>query len=77
MRIAAFKRYESLELLEKLSKGQSSGIQIEVTDIKKNTFTTYHAIKAAARALNIDRRYIEHYIYLKQDKPVLVDILLN
>ena len=71
MRIAAFKRYESLELLEKLSKGQSSGIQIEVTDIKKNTFTTYHAIKAAARALNIDRRYIEHYIYLKQDKPVL------
>ena len=38
MRIAAFKRYESLELLEKLSKGQSSGIQIEVTDIKKKYF---------------------------------------
>jgi hypothetical protein len=29
------------------------------------------SIKGAARALNIDSRYIQHYIYLSQDKPVL------
>lgn len=71
MRIAASKRFESLELLAKLSKSQSSGFRVEVIDMETNTFTTYHAIRAAARALNIDKRYIEHYIYLKQDKPVL------
>lgn len=71
MRTAAAKRFKSPEFLDKLSKGQSSGIQVEVTDTKTNTSTTYHAIRAAARALNIDKRYIEHYIYLKQDKPVL------
>lgn len=36
-----------------------------------NTITTYHAVRAAARALDIDKRYIEHFIYLEQDKPVL------
>ena len=71
MRIAASKTFKSPEFLTKLSEGQSSGIEVEVTDLEKNTTTTYHAIKAAARALGIDRRYIEHYIYLKQDKPVL------
>lgn len=39
--------------------------------METNSISTYHAIKAAARALDIDKRYIEHYIYLKQDKPVL------
>nr|ATI20588.1 GIY-YIG endonuclease [Ophiognomonia clavigignenti-juglandacearum] len=71
MRVAANKRSESSEFLAKLSKGQSSGIKVEVIDTKTNTSTTYHAIKAAARALDIDKRYIEHYIYLKQEKPVL------
>lgn len=71
MRIAASKTFKSPEFLTKLSKGQSSGIEVEVTDLEKNTTTTYHAIKAAARALGIDKRYVEHYIYLKQDKPVL------
>jgi hypothetical protein len=71
MRIVASKTFKSPEFLAKLSKGQSSGIKIEVTDIETNTSTTYHAIRAAARALSIDKRYIEHYIYLKQDKPVL------
>jgi len=71
MRSAAAKTFKCPEFLEKLSKGQSSSIQIEVTDAKTNTSTTYHAIRAAARALSIDRRYIEHYIYLKQTKPVL------
>jgi len=71
MRIAASKTFKSPEFLTKLSKGQSSGIEVEVTDLEKNTTTTYHAIRAAARALDIDRRYIEHYLYLKQDKPVL------
>ena len=71
MRIAASKTFKSPEFLTKLSKGQSSGIEVEVTDLETNNTSTYHAIKAAARALGIDRRYIEHYIYLKQDKPVL------
>lgn len=71
MRSAAAKTFKCPEFLEKLSKGQSSSIQIEVADAKTNTSTTYHAIRAAARALSIDRRYIEHYIYLKQTKPVL------
>jgi len=71
MRIAASKTFKSPEFLAKLSKGQSSGVKVEVTDIKTNTNNTYHAIRAAARALDIDKRYIEHYIYLKQDYPVL------
>jgi hypothetical protein len=62
---------ESPEFLAKLSAAQSSGIGVEVTDMKTNTSTFYHAIRPAARALGIDRRYIEHYIYLNQDKPVL------
>ena len=71
MRIAASKTFKLPEFLDKLSKGQSSGIKVEVTDLETSTSTTYHAIRAAARALDIDKRYIEHYIYLKQDKPVL------
>ena len=71
MRIAASKTFKSPEFLTKLSKGQPSGIEVEVTDLETNNTTTYHAIRAAARALDIDKRYIEHYIYLKQDKPVL------
>ena len=66
MRIAASKTFKSPEFLAKLSKGQSSGIKVVVTDLETNTSTTYHAIRAAARALDIDKRYIEHYIYLKQ-----------
>jgi NUMOD1 domain len=72
MRIAASKTFKSPEFLTNLSKGQLNGIKVEVTDLETNTTTTYHTIKATARALDIDRRYIEHYIYLKQDKPVLV-----
>ena len=71
IRIAAKKRAESTEYLAKLSASQSSGIKVEVTDVETNTSTTYHAIQAAARALSIDKRYIEHYIYLSQEKPVL------
>ncbi len=71
MRIAACKTFKSPEFLTKLSKGQSSGIKVEVTDLVTNITTTYHAIRASARALDIDKRYIEHFIYLGQDKPVL------
>lgn len=69
MRTAALKR--SPETLAKLSASQSMKIKVEVTDIETNTSMSYHAIRAAARALGIDKRYIEHYIYLNQDKPVL------
>lgn len=74
MRVAASKTFKSPEFLTKLSKGQSTGIEVEVTDLEAqapNNTTTFHAIRAAARALDIDKRYIEHYIYLNQDKPVL------
>lgn len=71
MRIAASKKFKSPEFLTKLSKAQTRGIHIEVTDLITNTTNIYHAVKAAARALDIDKRYIENYIYLKQDKPVL------
>lgn len=54
------------------SLGQSHGLKVEVTDISTGVKSSYHAIKAAARALSIDRRYIENYIYLKQ---FLIDIL--
>jgi hypothetical protein len=74
MRIAANKKWKISEFFfffTKLSKGQPSGIEVEVTDLETNTTTSYYAIRAAARALNIDKRYIENYIYLKKDHPVL------
>lgn len=57
--------------IERWSIAQPHNVKVEVTDLETNDSTTYHAIRAAARALGIDKRYIEHYIYLKQDKPVL------
>lgn len=54
-----------------MSASQPMKMKVEVTDIETNTSTIYHAIKAAARALGIDKRYIEHYIFLNKDKPVL------
>ena len=71
MRAAANIRTQSPETLAKMSHAQYSSIKVEVTDLESNTSTSYLAIKAAARALGIDKRYIEHYIYLNQDKPVL------
>lgn len=71
MRLAANNRVKSPEVSDKLSAAQPNGIKVEVVDLETNTSTVYDAIKAAARALSIDRRYIEHYIYLNQDKPVL------
>lgn len=71
IRLAAKKRAESAEYLAKMSTDQTSGMKVEVTDVETQTTTTYNAIRAAARALSMDKRYIEHYIYLSQDKPVL------
>ena len=71
MSIAANKRNQSLEYITKVSEAQPTNIKIEVTNIETNTSTIYAAIRAAARALDIDRRYIENYIYLNEDKPVL------
>lgn len=65
MRTAA--RNRSPEILAKLSEAQSSNIKVEVTDIKTNRSTAYHAIKAAGRVLGIDRRYIEYYIFLNHN----------
>lgn len=43
--------------------------QIEVTDIKNNTTTTYDSISVAARTLNIDLRRISEYFTNNQQKP--------
>lgn len=69
MRVAASNR--SPETLAKLSSSKTNSIKVEVTDMETNNSTIYNAIKAAARALGISRRYIEHYIFINQDKPVL------
>lgn len=71
IRLAANNREKSPEVMAKLSAAQPNSIKVEVVDLEKNTTTVYAAIKAAARALGIDRRYIEHYIHLNQDKPFL------
>jgi hypothetical protein len=71
MRAAAKIRSKSLENVTKMSAAQPNSIKLEVTDLETNTCTTYHAIRAAARALCIDKRYIEHYIYLSKTEPVL------
>src|SRR5690242_11668251 len=68
MKLAALDR--SLENLARLSLSQTSGKKVEVTDVTTGTKTVYHAIRAASRALSIDKRYIENYIYLNQEKPV-------
>jgi hypothetical protein len=69
MRAAASKR--SAETLAKLSSANTNSIKVEVTDMESKNSTIYSAIKAAARALGIDRRYIEHYIYLDKNEPFL------
>ena len=71
MRTAAKIVSKSLETLTKRSTSQPNCTEVEVTDLETNKITTYHAIRAAARALGIDKRYIEHYINLNQDRPVL------
>jgi hypothetical protein len=55
-----------------MSIGQRTGQRVQVTDLKLNgQKTEYHAIRAAAKALGLDRRYIENFIYLNQTEPVL------
>lgn len=71
MRISASEKFKSPEFRAKLSKGQPSGIRVEVTDIETNITTTYPSIRAAARALNIAKSSIKDYIYLVQNKAVL------
>lgn len=60
----------SEEILDKLSAAQKTGQPVEVTDLELGSKTEYHAIKAAAKALGIDRKYIENYIHLNQTEPV-------
>lgn len=61
----------SAEYIANKSRAQVNGVRVEVTDLKTNTITSYHAIKVAARALGINRSLITHFISLKQEKPVL------
>ena len=61
----------SAQYISNKSLAQANGVSVEVTDLKTNTITSYHAIKAAARALGINRSLITHFISLKQEKPIL------
>lgn len=71
MRAAAKLLKISPDYLSNKSKVNPKSIKVEVTDLDTNTVTIYHAIRAAARALDIDKRYIEYYLHLNQDNPVL------
>lgn len=70
MREGAIERAKCPKYQDMLSRSQTSGMKVEVTDVQTNTSTVYHAIRAAARALSIDKRYIEHFLNLNQTKPV-------
>lgn len=61
----------TLETRVRMSVGQKTGQFLEVTDILSGKKTVYHAIRTAAKALNIDKRKIENYLYLNQETPVL------
>lgn len=71
MKIAALERFSFSASIIKCSLAQSSGTKIMVTDLETKMNQEYSSIKGAARDLKIDSRYIQHYIYLSQDKPVL------
>ena len=71
IRIGSAKRSQASKWVANQSLSQSKGILLEVTDLKTNNIFTYHAIRAAARDLGLDKRYIENYINLKQENPVL------
>jgi len=43
--------------------------QIEVTDIKNKTTTSYNSIREAARVLNINKAVIDNYFKNNQQKP--------
>lgn len=71
MRNAALNRKKSLEQIHLLSTSQDKGLNIKVINIIDNTSVNYNAIRAAARAIGIDKRYIENYLYLDNKIPVL------
>jgi NUMOD1 domain-containing protein len=67
---SVLERCKEEEYLARLSAAQSTGKAVEVTDLILGTKTSYHAIRAAAKALDIDKRYIENYLYLDKKTPV-------
>lgn len=54
MRLSALDK--SPKVLANMSSGKSSSQPIEITDLKLNTKTRYHDIRAGAKALNLDKR---------------------
>jgi len=71
MSVAKLLLTQSSDYLTKMYMAQSKSLEVEVEDFKTKSSTTYNSIIAAAKSLDIDKRYIEHYIYLNQKKPVL------
>lgn len=58
LKLSLLAKNRSSETLVKMSEAQDTCQPVEVTDLDKNTKTIYGSVKAAARALNIDGRYI-------------------
>jgi hypothetical protein len=52
-----------------IKAAQPTSQQIEVTDIKNNTTTSYDSIREAARALNINQSSISMFLKNNQQKP--------
>lgn len=66
MRISALKRSNV-----NMSLSRRNAVGIKITDLLSNQILLFHAVRAAARALNVDRRLIEHHLYINQSKPLL------
>lgn len=69
MRLSALNK--SPTVLNNMSTSQNTSQAIEVIDLQLNTKVIYHAIRYAAKVLNLNKRYIENYIYLNQTEPIL------
>jgi len=67
--IKKFHRRDALKGKQRPEGAGSPSQEIEVTDIKNNTTTSYNSISEAARALNILQVVISKYFSRNQKKP--------
>lgn len=68
---AALLRNQKPGYLEKQYVAQSTNIKVTLIDLLDNKVEVFNSIKGTARALNIDHRIINNYIYLNKSKPYL------
>jgi hypothetical protein len=61
---------KSKKTIAKFSMGQQTKQKVEVIGLKLKK-TVYLALRAVAKVLGINKRYVENYINLNQIEPVL------